>query len=165
MLFLLIGTLYGVSINVTAKVCLYFLSTDSFAPVEIRIRGPQAELAFQKAMQNGKVKVYRGRIMILGQDRAGKTSLKKSLLGMPFDLHEESTVGVEIDTTRFEVEVEEVKNWTLIKDKKPDLSEFAKGIAKLVAKDLNNAEVKPTEISQSASMILLEVPLNHLTFI
>lgn len=103
--------------------------------------------------------------MLLGQDRAGKTSLKKSLLGMPFNLHEESTAGVEIDTTRFEVEVEEVKNWTLIKDKKPDLSEFAKDIAKLVAKDLNNAEVKPKEISQSASMILLEVPLNHLTFI
>ena len=37
--------------------------------------------------------VYRGRIILVGQDRAGKTSLKKSLLGLPFDFKEQSTDG------------------------------------------------------------------------
>ena len=76
-----------------------FFTSDpgSSVPAEIRARGPRAEHAFQMAMQNGKVKVYRGRIMLLGQDRAGKTSLRKSLLGLPFDPEQESTVGVEVD--------------------------------------------------------------------
>lgn len=75
----------------------------SVIPPEIQARGPRAELAFQKALQNGRVQVFRGRIMILGQDRAGKTSLKKSLLGMPFNPEEESTVGVKVDPSKYEV--------------------------------------------------------------
>ena len=35
--------------------------------------------------------------MLIGQDRAGKTSLKKSFLGLPFDPEEESTDGIEVD--------------------------------------------------------------------
>lgn len=34
--------------------------------------------------------------MIVGQDRAGKTSLMKHLLGLPFDPREPSTVGIEM---------------------------------------------------------------------
>ena len=92
-------------------------------------RGPRAEHAFQMAMQNGKVKVYRGRIMLLGQDRAGKTSLRKSLLGLPFDPEEESTVGVEVD---------EVKNWML--RKKGEVSELKDEIARFIVRDLNKRE-------------------------
>ena len=47
--------------------------------------------------------------MLLGQDRAGKTSLKKSLLGLSFNPKQESTVGVEVD---------EVENWMPRKRKK-----------------------------------------------
>ena len=88
------------------------------------------------AMQNGKVKVYRGRIMLLGQDRAGKTSLRKSLLGLPFDPEEESTVGVE---------VEEVKNLMLCK--KGEMSEFKEEIARFIVRDLNKAEADDDEDS------------------
>ena len=90
---------------------LFFTSgTGSSIPAEIRRRGVGAERAFQKAMQAGrKVKVYRGRIMLLGQDRAGKTSLRRSLLSLPFDPKEESTVGVEFD---------EVENWMPVERKK-----------------------------------------------
>ena len=109
-------------------------------PLEIKARGPRAERAFQKAMLNGKVKVYRGRIMLLGQDRAGKTSLKKSLLGMPFDPQEESTVGVEVNPSKCEVEVDQVKNWAPTPGKKLEVSEFAEDIARLIAKDLNKTE-------------------------
>ena len=96
-------------------------------PAEIRARGPEAKRAFQKAMKSGKVKVYRGRIMLLGQDRAGKTSLKKSLLGLPFDPEEESTVGVEVD---------EVQNWMPSKRKKRERSEFEEELARLISMDL-----------------------------
>ena len=88
-------------------------------------------------MQKGRVKVYRGRIMILGQDRAGKTSLKKSLLGMPFDPQEESTVGVEVDPSKCELEVEQVKNWERTEEHKLDVSEFVEDIARFIARDLN----------------------------
>ena len=135
----------------------FFLS-DSFVPPEIRARGPEAELAFQKALRNGKVKVYRGRIMLLGQDRAGKTSLKKSLLGMPFNPQEESTVGVEVDPSKCQVDVDQIKNWEAIKDKKLEVSEFAEDIAMLIAKDLSKGQADKQHISQPAG-VLEEVPL------
>ena len=142
--------------------CLFL--PDSFVPPEIRARGPEAELAFQKALQNGKVKVYRGRIMLLGQDRAGKTSLKKSLLGMPFNPQEESTVGVEVDPSKCQVDVDQIKNWEPIKDKKLEVSEFAEDIAMLIAKDLSKGQTDKQDISQSAGD-LEEVPLmKHCTF-
>ena len=50
--------------------------------------------------------MYRGRVMLIGQNRAGKTSLKKSLLGISFDPGEPSTDGIEVDPSKFEVDVE-----------------------------------------------------------
>ena len=41
--------------------------------------------------------------MLVGQDRAGKTSLKKRLLGLPFDDFEPSTVGIEVASTAVNV--------------------------------------------------------------
>ncbi|XP_044176227.1 uncharacterized protein LOC114959826 isoform X2 [Acropora millepora] len=112
----------------------------SFVPAEIRGRGPRAERAFQKAMQSGKVKVYRGRIMLLGQDRAGKTSLKKSLLGLPFDPNQESTIGVEVDPSKCEVDVDHVKNWMPSEPKKREMSEFEEELARFIARDLTQSE-------------------------
>ena len=106
-------------------------------PPEILARGPQAQRAYERALQIGKVKVYRGRIMILGQGRAGKTSLKKSLLGLPFDPQENSTIGVEVDPSRCKLDVAQIKNWEPIEGKKLDVSDFAEYMAKLVARDLN----------------------------
>lgn len=110
----------------------------SVIPLEIQARGPRAELAFQKALRNGRVQVFRGRIMILGQDRAGKTSLKKSLLGMPFNPEEESTVGVEVDPSKCEVDVDQVTNWQRTEHTKLDVSHFVEDIARIVAKDLKD---------------------------
>ena len=113
----------------------------SSVPAEIRDRGPETERTFQKAMRTGKVKVYRGRIMLLGQDRAGKTSLKKSLLGFPFDPKEECTVGVEVDRAKCELEVDKVENWMPSKRKKREVSEFEEAIAKFIVKDLTESEI------------------------
>ena len=131
---------------------------DAFVPPEIRARGPEAELAFQKALQYGKVKVYRGRIMLLGQDRAGKTSLKKSLLGMPFNPREESAVGVEVDPSKCQLDVDQIKNWEPIKDKKLEVSEFAEDIAMFIAKDLAKGPVEKQDNPPSAR-VLEEVSL------
>ena len=103
-------------------------------------------------MQNGKVKVYRGRIMLLGQDRAGKTSLKKSLLGMPFNPDEESTIGVEVDPSKCEVDVDQVKNWEPTKGKKLEASEFVEDIARLIARDLNESAAEQENISSMDSL-------------
>ena len=88
--------------------------------------------------------------MILGQDRAGKTSLKKSLLGMPFDPQEESTVGVEVDPSKCELEVERVKNWERTEEKKLDVSEFIEDIARFIAKDLNET-IEQKDVSSTMS--------------
>ena len=122
-------------------------------PPEIRARGPRAELAFQNAMRKGRVQVYRGRIMLLGQDRAGKTSLKKSLLGIPFDPEEESTVGVEVDPSKFEVDVDQVKNWRRTELKKLDVCEFADDIARIIAKDLTETEIDQRNIDDKNSVL------------
>ncbi|XP_015773611.1 PREDICTED: uncharacterized protein LOC107351820 isoform X2 [Acropora digitifera] len=100
----------GITLARNGEPKLQQFGTGASIPAEIRRRGARAERAFQKAMQTGrKVKVYRGRIMLLGQDRAGKTSLRKSLLGLPFDPERESTVGVEVD---------EVEKWMPVERKK-----------------------------------------------
>ena len=125
----------------------------SSVPAEIRGRGPKAERAFQKAMKSGKVKVYRGRIMLLGQDRAGKTSLKKSLLGLPFDPEEESTVGVEVDRSKCELEVDEVQNWMPSERKKREMSEFEEELARLIVMDLRGTKANDNDSTATDSNV------------
>lgn len=117
----------------------------SLVPQEIRAQGPIAEAAFKEAMEKGSVPVYRGRIMLLGQDRAGKTSLKKFLLGITVKPEEESTVGVEVEQTKFEIEIDHVKEWQCTEQKKPHLSEFRGDIAKITAEHIKALEGKSQE--------------------
>ena len=115
-------------------------------PREIKALGPEAKLAYVNALKTGKVKVYRARIMLIGQDRAGKTSLKKSFLGLPFNPEEDSTDGIEVDPSKFEVDIDQVKNWKLT-DKKLSVSQFALDLAKMVAKEIQERD-KDKEVSQ-----------------
>ena len=80
--------------------------------------------------------VYRGRILLIGQDRAGKTSLKKSLLGLPFDPKEQSTEGIEVQASTCEIEVEQVKNWHPTNENKPGFIISPKEISRMVAEAL-----------------------------
>ena len=73
--------------------------------------------------------------MLIGQDRAGKTSLRKSFLGLPFDPEEESTDGIEVDPSKFEVDTDLVKNWKRT-DEKLEVSQFAADLARMVARQL-----------------------------
>ena len=73
--------------------------------------------------------------MLIGQYRAGKTSLKNSLLGLPFKSGEESTDG--IDVVPCEVNTDQVKNWKRT-DEKLGESQLASDLAKMVARDLQD---------------------------
>ena len=114
-------------------------------PSEIKARGRKAMLVYENALKTGKVKVYRARIMFIGQDRAGKTSLKNSFLGLPFDREQQSTDGIEMDPSKFEVIVDQVCNWK----RTVDVSQFAHSLARVVAGKLEQeqTEVDPAQVS------------------
>ena len=77
--------------------------------------------------------------MLIGQDRAGKTSLKKSFLGLSFDPDEDSTDGIEVDPSKFEVDIYKVKNWKRT-DEKLGVSQFASNLARMVAGVIQTVE-------------------------
>ena len=87
-------------------------------PPEILSRGLSALEAYNKALADGKTSARRVPIMLIGQDRAGKTSLKKSLKGICFDPEEDSTVGIDVDPSYFKVTTETWKTGTT--DNDPD---------------------------------------------
>ena len=105
----------------------------SLAPLEIEAHGEKAQLAYQSALKDGAVNVYRGRVLLIGQDRAGKTSLKKSLIGLPFNRKEKSTDGIEVDPSKFQLDVGEVRNWQPIDERKQGLLGCLKDVAQVVA--------------------------------
>lgn len=72
-------------------------------PPEILARGLAAVEAYNKALLSGKTVLKRLPLMLIGQDQAGKTSLKKSLRGISFDPEEDSTDGIDVDSSFFNV--------------------------------------------------------------
>jgi len=75
-------------------------------PPEIIVRGRLALEAYKRALAEGKTCDKRVPVMLIGQDKSGKTSLKRSLRGEPFNLDEESTVGIDVDPSYFKVSTE-----------------------------------------------------------
>ncbi|KAL9963881.1 hypothetical protein ACROYT_G027434 [Oculina patagonica] len=75
-------------------------------PPEILARGPLALEAYNKAIAEGRTCVKRVPVMLIGQDCSGKTSLKKSLMGKPFNPDEDSTVGIDANPSYFQVSTE-----------------------------------------------------------
>ena len=75
-------------------------------PPEILARGPLALEAYRTALAEGRTFDKRVPIMLIGQDRSGKTSLKNSLMGKPFNPDEDSTVGIKVDPSHFKVSTE-----------------------------------------------------------
>ena len=75
-------------------------------PPEVIVRGPLALEAYNKALTEGMTCDNRVPVMFIGQERSGKTSLKKSLRGEPFNKDEASTVGIDVDHSYFKVSTE-----------------------------------------------------------
>ena len=70
--------------------------------------------------------------MLIGQDRAGKTSLKKSLIGLPFNRKEKSTDGIEVDPSKFQLNVGEVRNWKPMDERKQGLLGCSRNVAEVM---------------------------------
>ena len=113
----------------------------SSVPLEIAVRGENAQVAYQSALKDGAVDVYRGRVLLIGQDRAGKTSLKKSLIGLPFNSKEKSTDGIEVDPSKFQLDVDEVRNWQPIDERKQGLLGCSNDVAQVVLEKMNDTSV------------------------
>ena len=79
--------------------------------------------------------------MLIGQDRAGKTSLKKSLIGQPFNPKEKSTDGIEVDPSKFQLDVDEVRNWHPIDERKQGLLGCSKDVAQVVVEKMYDISV------------------------
>ena len=63
----------------------------------MRARGGKALAAYHRALETGgSTYDKRVKVVLVGQDRAGKTSLGKALRGEPFDEAEPSTDGVQV---------------------------------------------------------------------
>ena len=107
-------------------------------PPEINLRGPRALEAYKKALTDGKTRLKRFPIMLIGQDRSGKTSLKKSLQGLQFNPDEDSTVGIDVDPSYFKVTTEIWK--TGKKDqaanKEEKVASFEHHVARVVVENL-----------------------------
>ena len=107
--------------------------------------------AYNKALKEGKVRVKRIPVMLVGQERTGKTSLKKSLKGETFDEREESTDGIEADPSYFKVSTEIWKTGEKMKETDPELSISFEHLAaaKLVIERLRKEEGDLPDVSES----------------
>ncbi|XP_062500488.1 uncharacterized protein LOC134177728 [Corticium candelabrum] len=74
--------------------------------------GADAGELFVRALSQGAVEVSRVKIVIVGKDRTGKTSFKRSLLKQKFQIIQPST-----PVAMAELAVCEASNWRLVKDK------------------------------------------------
>ena len=74
--------------------------------------GADAGELFVRALSQGAVEVSRVKIVIVGRDRTGKTSFKRSLLKQKFHIIEPST-----PVAMAELAVCEASNWTFVNDK------------------------------------------------
>ena len=115
-------------------------------PPEINLRGHLAVEAYNKALNEGKTCVKRVPVMLIGQERSGKTSLKKSLTGKLFKPDEDSTVGIDVDPAYFKVSTEVWK--TGEKDQATNAEaaiSYEHYAARLVVENLKQEECLPEE--------------------
>ena len=62
--------------------------------------------------------------------------MKKSLIGLPFNRNENSTEGIEVDPSIFQVDADEVKNWQPIDKSERGLLGCSKDVAQMVVEKL-----------------------------
>ena len=117
-------------------------------PLEINLRGRPALEAYKKALTEGRACVKRVPVMLIGQDHSGKTSLKNSLMGKPFNPDEDSTVGIDVDPSYFKVSSEIWKAGERTENNQAtndvEALSFEHHAARLVAKDLKE-EMRDTK--------------------
>ncbi|GFN90803.1 protein neuralized, partial [Plakobranchus ocellatus] len=77
-------------------VCILLNVSTENVPREIIAQGARAVEAYELACASGTQPIRRTRLMLVGQENAGKTSLKRALTGQGHDCQEEKTDGIEV---------------------------------------------------------------------
>ena len=67
-------------------------------PADVVATGTEAVLAFLRAGRAGSVRQWSAKLMVVGQERVGKTSLVKALTGREHDPGEPTTHGLRVET-------------------------------------------------------------------
>ena len=113
--------------------------------------------AYNRAVLDGKTSTKRVPIMLIGQDRTGKTSLKKSLKGEKFNAKEPSTVGIDTDPNYFHISTEAWRTGEKNNVTEP-ISEvlFERPVAKYICGELKNTEKLPVRVQTSPSQPFME---------
>lgn len=107
-------------------------------PIEIKSRGASAIRHYRAALQDGKTKPHRIKLMLLGDARVGKTSLYRYLTGQEFIENLASTEGIDtrlISTPDVYPEIDTV--WKVVENPQ---SEFNDKIALETVKRVRNEE-------------------------
>ncbi|XP_077976934.1 uncharacterized protein LOC144432566 [Glandiceps talaboti] len=107
-------------------------------PREIHLRGPEVVKVYEKALEEGKMKVYRARVMFVGQQGVGKTSLARCLRGESFQFDEPSTNGIETDPSTCVIDVNNWKSKTSADDT-GGMTEFKDTFKSSVVKEMLSA--------------------------
>ncbi|CAE7272488.1 roco5 [Symbiodinium sp. CCMP2592] len=82
------------------------------SPIEVSFYAGRAKSALQDALAaDANLPWRRGRLVLLGQGRAGKSSTVRSLVGKPFDDAQASTIGVE--TASCEIQRGDAVGWLM----------------------------------------------------
>ena len=66
--------------------------------------------------------------------------MKKSLIGLPFNRNENSTEGIEVDPSIFQVHADEIKNWQVIDKSERGLLGYSNDVAQMVVEKLLTQE-------------------------
>ena len=143
-----------------ARVIYLLHFTYTVVPPEILARGNLALEAYNKALAEGTTRVKRVPIMLIGQDRAGKTSLKNSLIGKGFNRDEESTVGIDVDPSHFKVSTETWKAGETNPASNVDIAmSYEHHTARLVVKSLREEKGVLEESRRMESVSSESIPL------
>ena len=89
---------------------------EDIAPYYVLARGKKPIAAYQRALEKGKILDRRVKVMLIGQDRTGKTNVGHALKGDKFDPNESSTDGVQMHEVLKNVGVQPWKSSILTKE-------------------------------------------------
>ena len=74
--------------------------------------------------------------------------MKKSLIGLPFNSKEKSTDGIEVDPSKFQLDVDEVKNWQPIDERKQGFLGCSKDVAQVMVEKMFDIPVSRDSVQE-----------------
>ena len=74
--------------------------------------------------------------------------MKKSLIGLPFNRKEKSTDGIEVDPSKFRLDVDEVRNWEPFDERKQGFLGCSKDVAQVVVKKMYDISVSCDSVQE-----------------